>query len=49
MGKFPFMANSRARTVDETDGLVKIIADADTDKLLGAHIMGPNAGELLPE
>lgn len=43
------MANSRARTVDETDGLVKIIADADTDKLLGAHIMGPNAGELLPE
>ena len=49
VGKFPFMANSRARTVDTPDGMVKFISDAETDKILGAHIMGPNAGELVME
>lgn len=48
-GKFPFMANSRARTVQDTDGVAKILADKKTDKLLGAHLMGPNAGELIGE
>lgn len=45
VGKFAFMANSRARSVDDTEGLVKFISDAASDKILGAHIMGPNAGE----
>ncbi|GAB4813648.1 hypothetical protein N2152v2_000694 [Parachlorella kessleri] len=49
VGKFAFMANSRARTVEDTDGMVKFVSDAKTDKILGAHIMGPNAGELIPE
>mmetsp|Transcript_20585 Transcript_20585/g.61978 ORF Transcript_20585/g.61978 Transcript_20585/m.61978 type:complete len:505 (+) Transcript_20585:36-1550(+) len=49
IGKFSFMANSRARTVDTAEGLVKFITDAKTDKILGCHIMGPNAGELIPE
>jgi len=49
VGKFAFMANSRARTVDDAEGLVKMIADAKTDKILGVHIMGPNAGELIGE
>lgn len=49
VGKFSFMANSRARTVEDTDGLVKFVSDAKTDKILGATIMGPNAGELIPE
>lgn len=44
VGKFSFMANSRARSVDDTEGLVKFIADAKTDKILGVTIMGPNAG-----
>ena len=44
VGKFAFVANSRARTVDDTEGLVKFISDKKTDKILGAHIMGPNAG-----
>jgi len=48
-GKFSFMANSRARAVEDTDGVVKFIADAKTDKILGAHIVGPNAGELIQE
>ena len=48
-GKFSFMANSRARSVNDTDGMVKFIADATTDKILGAHIVGPNAGELIQE
>jgi dihydrolipoamide dehydrogenase len=48
-GKFAFVANSRARAVDDTEGMVKFIADAKTDKILGAHIMGPNAGELIHE
>lgn len=46
-GKFPFVANSRAKTVDDSEGLVKFIADSETDKILGAHIMGPSAGELI--
>ncbi|MBI1365297.1 MAG: dihydrolipoyl dehydrogenase [Alphaproteobacteria bacterium] len=49
VGKFPFMANSRARTNHETDGFVKLLADAKTDRLLGAHIIGVEAGELIAE
>ena len=48
-GKFPFAANSRAKTVDDAEGLVKFVADAKTDKILGAHIMGPAAGELIQQ
>ncbi len=48
-GSFPFMANSRARTNGHTDGFVKILADAETDEILGAHLIGPNAGELVAE
>lgn len=47
VGNFPFMANSRAKTVLDTDGLVKFIAEAETDKILGVHAIGPNAGELI--
>jgi dihydrolipoamide dehydrogenase len=49
IGKFPFIANGRAKAAGETDGLVKLIADAKTDRLLGAHILGPNAGTLIHE
>ncbi len=49
VGKFPFSANSRARTNAETDGMVKILADAETDKVLGVHILGPLAGDILAE
>ena len=49
IGKFPFMANSRARTNDDAEGMVKFVVEKATDKILGAHIMGPNAGELLGE
>ncbi len=49
VGKFPFMANSRARANGETDGFVKILADKKTDQILGAHIIGANAGELIQE
>lgn len=48
-GKFSFMANSRARANQDTDGMVKFISDKKTDKLLGAWIVGPNAGELIAE
>lgn len=48
-GVFPFMANSRARTNHESDGFVKILADSDTGKILGCHIIGPQAGELIGE
>jgi dihydrolipoamide dehydrogenase len=48
-GKFPFMANSRGRTNHQTDGFVKILADAETDEVLGAHIIGPSAGEMIAE
>jgi dihydrolipoamide dehydrogenase len=49
VGKFPFAANGRARCLDETEGLVKMIADARTDRLLGVHIIGPRASELIAE
>ncbi len=49
VGKFPFAANSRARANADTDGLVKILADKRTDKVLGVHILGPLAGDLLAE
>ncbi len=48
-GMFPFLANSRARTYDQTAGFVKILADAKTDRVLGVHIIGANAGELIAE
>lgn len=48
-GVFPFMANSRARTNHESEGLVKILTDKETDKILGIHIIGPNAGEMIAE
>eukprot|EP00897_Mesotaenium_endlicherianum_P010234 jgi/Mesen1/9239/ME000006S09241 len=49
VGKFPMMANSRARTIDDAEGLVKIIADKATDKILGVHILSAAAGELISE
>ena len=49
IGKFPFMANSRAKAVNESEGFVKILADQVTDKVLGVHIIGPHAGELIAE
>ena len=49
VGKFPFLANGRARAMGMTDGFVKILADKRTDKLLGCHIMGPDAGTLIAE
>jgi dihydrolipoamide dehydrogenase len=48
-GKFPFSANGRARTMGESAGFVKLIADAKTDALLGAHLVGPNVSELVAE
>jgi dihydrolipoamide dehydrogenase len=48
-GKFPFTANGRARAMAETDGFVKILADAATDRILGAHILGPDAGTMIAE
>ncbi len=48
-GKFPFTANGRARAMNATDGFVKILADAKTDKVLGCHIIGPEAGTLIAE
>jgi dihydrolipoamide dehydrogenase len=48
-GKFPFTANGRARAMQHTDGFVKILADATTDKVLGAHLIGYGAGELIHE
>lgn len=49
MGKFPFMANGRARALGDTTGFVKILADAKTDEVLGVHIVGPTASELIAE
>lgn len=49
VGKFPFLANSRAKTNMDTEGFVKILIDADTERILGAHIIGPNAGEMIAE
>ena len=49
VGKFPFTANGRARAMGSTDGFVKLLADTDSDRLLGAHIIGPDAGTLIAE
>ncbi|MBR0660581.1 dihydrolipoyl dehydrogenase [Neoroseomonas oryzicola] len=49
VGKFPFMANGRARAMGATDGFVKVLSDKATDKVLGAHIIGPDAGTLIAE
>ena len=49
IGKFSFMANSRAKAIDDAEGFVKILADKNTDRVLGAHIIGPHAGELIAE
>jgi dihydrolipoamide dehydrogenase len=48
-GSFPFMANGRARALGDTTGMVKMLADADTDRILGVHIIGPMASELIAE
>ena len=48
-GSFPFRANGRARALGQTDGLVKVVAHADTDKVLGVHMIGPRVGELIIE
>ena len=49
IGKFPFMANSRAKVNNETDGFVKIIADSKTDRILGVHMIGPHTGDMIAE
>ena len=49
VGKFPFLANGRAKAMDETEGLVKILADAVTDRVLGVHILGPRASDMIAE
>ena len=49
VGKFPFMANSRAKAIDVTEGFVKILTDSKTDRVLGAHIIGQHAGEMIAE
>ena len=49
VGKFPFLANSRARVNNETEGFVKIIADEKSDKILGAHMIGPHVGTMIAE
>ncbi len=48
-GKFPFLANGRAKAMDETEGIVKILADEKTDRVLGVHILGPRASDLIAE
>jgi len=49
VGKFPFLANSRAKVNNATDGFVKILADSKTDKVLGVHIIGPHCGDMIAE
>jgi len=49
VGKFPFLANSRAKAINEAEGFVKILADEKTDKVIGVHIIGPHAGEMIAE
>ena len=49
IGKFPFLANSRAKVNNETEGFVKILADSQTDKVLGVHIIGPHCGDMIAE
>ena len=48
-GTFPFLANGRARSLGQTEGFAKVLADADTDRVLGVHIIGPRAGDLIAE
>ena len=49
VGKFPFTANGRAKANQQTEGFVKILADAKTDRVLGVHIVGPDAGKMIAE
>jgi dihydrolipoamide dehydrogenase len=49
VGNFPFSANSRARANGSSEGFVKVLAEKDSDKILGVHIIGPNAGEMIAE
>ncbi len=49
VGKFPFLANGRAKAMDESEGIVKILADAKTDRVLGVHIIGPRASDMIAE
>jgi dihydrolipoamide dehydrogenase len=49
VGKFPFLANGRAKAMDESEGMVKILADAKTDRVLGVHILGPRASDMIAE
>jgi len=49
VGKFSFLASGRAKCLDETEGFVKILADAQTDRILGMHVIGPRASELIAE
>mgnify|MGYP006260697487 FL=1 len=49
VGSFPFVANGRALAANETEGMVKLIADADTDRVLGVHILGPQASEMIAQ
>ena len=49
VGKFPFMANGRAKANFATEGFVKLLADAETDRILGCHVIGPSAGDLIHE
>jgi dihydrolipoamide dehydrogenase len=49
VGTFPFSASGRALAANDTDGIVKIIADAETDQILGVHILGPQASELVAQ
>ena len=49
IGKFPFLANSRAKVNNETEGFVKILADSKTDRVLGVHIIGPHCGDMIAE
>jgi dihydrolipoamide dehydrogenase len=49
VGKFSFIANSRAKAINEAEGFVKILADSKTDKVLGVHMIGPHAGEMIAE
>ncbi len=49
VGKFPFLANSRAKVNNETEGFVKILADKNTDRVLGVHIIGPHCGDMIAE
>ena len=49
VGSFPFAANGRALAANETEGMVKLIADADSDRILGVHVLGPQASEIIAQ